>query len=91
MSAGRAPASICVELIAQAAAAALSSVGEGRRGHLLAVRSLALYADSVSVDEPLVVSAEVSSEGDLARVRGEVRLDGALLACATLTVRLEPR
>jgi predicted hotdog family 3-hydroxylacyl-ACP dehydratase len=88
-----APGSVSLELIAQAAAAllALDHPGPPRRGHLLAVRALALRAPSLRLDDALSVRVRATVGGELASVQGEVLRDEQVVATATLTVRLEPR
>lgn len=89
---GAAPASLSVELIAQAAAALLALDGDGppRRGHLLAVRALSLHTPSLPLGDALAVRVRATAGGALASVRGEVLRGDEVLAAATLTVRLEP-
>lgn len=89
---GEAPASVCVELIAQAGAALLALCHEGppRRGHLLAVRALSLHAPALRVDDALGVRVRATLGGELASVQGEVLRGEEVLAAATLTVRLVP-
>lgn len=84
---GRAPASLCVELIAQAAAALLARDGDGPRGgHLLAARGLELFADELRVGDELEVRARVARSDDLATVEGSVHRRGERVATARLTV-----
>jgi predicted hotdog family 3-hydroxylacyl-ACP dehydratase len=90
---GEAPSSVSVELIAQAAAALLALDDEAppRRGHLLAVRALALREPTLRLDDALRVRVRATLGGELASVQGEVLHHAHVVAAATLTVRREPR
>lgn len=83
----RAPTSLCMELIAQAAAALLARDGDGPRGgHLLAARSLELFVDELLAGDELDVRARVTRSDDLASVDGSVHRRGERVATARLTV-----
>ncbi|MEZ4393144.1 MAG: hypothetical protein R3A48_18815 [Polyangiales bacterium] len=84
---GSAPASVCLELIAQAAAALLARGDDGPRGgHLLAARSLELFADELRVGDLLDVRARVARSEGLATVDGSVHRGRERVATARLTV-----
>lgn len=88
---GSAPASIAMELIAQAAARSLQDGSAGPRGgRLLAARALHLHADVLRIGEPMEVWTWTSVSVDLATVRGELRAAGRCLASASLTIGLAP-
>lgn len=84
---GSAPASVCVELIAQAAAAMLGASGAHSEGHLVAVRALELFADSLGADDRLEVEARVIEGDAVITVEGSVARDGAVVGAARLTIR----
>jgi predicted hotdog family 3-hydroxylacyl-ACP dehydratase len=89
---GRAPTSLCLEHIAQAAAAHLGlRAGETpRRGHLIAVRELVLHAPHLVVGDALEVTATRDGESDdVARYAGSVSRGGVCVAEATITVRMQ--